>query len=189
MGRPREATLDRPTKGGRGTKWNDDRRWDLNVVYWEGFVIPSPPSPPAPGVLYAAIVGTRLAASFASRRLQDDVKTRRRREDVTKTIRRRLGRLQEGSRGQLSPNFGPSWTPSGRPNPVKTYGFSMLLLLHSFASSDAQDGPKTAPRAPQEAPRRPQEAPRGPRRPPKGSQETLKKAEESPKTPPKQHQS
>ena len=73
-------------------------------------------------------------------------------------------------------NMVPSWTPSGRPNPVKTYGLSMFLLLRSFASSDAQDGPKTAPRAPQEASRGPERTPRGPKRAPRGPQDGPKAA-------------
>ena len=145
----------------------------------------SPPLPP-PG-LHNGHKGppgrALLRALFVSRRLEDDFKTTRRRQDDGKTIRRRLERLQDGFKRAQDriltptwPNLGASWTPWGRPNPVKTNCFCMFLLLHPFASQDAQDAPKTAPRAPQEAPRRPQEAPRASQDPPRGPQDDPKTA-------------
>ena len=42
VGRPRAANLNRPTK----VRTKDETEWDLRIVYWEGFFIPSPLSPP-----------------------------------------------------------------------------------------------------------------------------------------------
>ena len=136
-------------------------------------------------------VGTALGESATStdvpsRRqdgFQDGFKTTRRRQDEKKTVSRRYDddlksfkRAEDRNLTPTWPNLGPSWTPSGRPNPVKTNGFCMFLLLHRFASQDAQDDPKTAPRAPQEASRRPREVPKGPERPQDGPQDDPKTA-------------
>ena len=57
------------------------RSWDLHVVYWEGFFIPSPPSPPGrvrsrrPPVIWSISRSNRFKT--ASRRHQDEKKTTR----------------------------------------------------------------------------------------------------------------
>ena len=57
----------------------DDWSWDLNRLYWEGFFIPSPPSPPAFSVPWGFSGESPLSRSnrpkTASRRLQDEMKT------------------------------------------------------------------------------------------------------------------
>ena len=60
VGRPREANLNRPTKGGKRNEVERRTEWDLNGLYWEGFFIPSPPSPPA----FGALVAPRLEFLF-----------------------------------------------------------------------------------------------------------------------------
>ena len=84
--------------------------------------------------------------------------TTRRYQDVLKGFKRAL----RGLKIATWPNLGASWNPWGSPNPVKTNGFCMFLLLHRFASEDAPDGPKRL----QERPKRTQDEPKeGARRP------------------------